>query len=50
MTKVIKQTRDEKIAMYMRLTKRELVKRLVNSDEALNKLQKLIVAALARTE
>ena len=33
------QTRDEKIAKYMKLTKRELVERLVNSNEALDKLQ-----------
>ena len=50
MTQVVKQTRDEKIATYMKLTKRELVERLVNSNEALDKLRKLIVAALARTE
>ena len=50
MTQVIKQTRDEKIAKYMKLTKRELVERLVNSNEALDKLRKLTVAALARTE
>ncbi len=50
MVRVIKQTRDEKIAMYMKLTKRELVERLVNSNEALDKLRKHIVAALARTE
>ncbi len=50
MTKVIEQNRDVKIAKYMKLTKRELVERLVNSNEALDKLRKLIVAALARTE
>ncbi len=50
MTQVVEQTRDEKIAKYRKLTKRELVERLVNSDEALDKLRKLIVAALARTE
>ncbi len=50
MTQVVEQTRDEKIAKYMKLKKRELVERLVNSDEALDKLRKLIVAALARTE
>jgi hypothetical protein len=50
MTQVVEQTRDEKIAKYMKLTKRELVERLVNSNEALDKLRKLIVAALARTE
>ncbi len=50
MTQVVEQTRDEKIANYMKLTKRELVEKLVNSTEALDKLRKLIVAALARTE
>ena len=50
MTQVIKQTCDEKIAKYMKLTKRELVERLVNSNEALDKLRKLIVTALAQTE
>ncbi len=50
MSKVIRQTRDEKIARYMKLTKRELVERLVNSNEALDKLRKLMVVALARTE
>ncbi len=50
MVRVIKQTRDEKIVAYMKLTKRELVERLINSNEALDKLRKLIVAALARAE
>ncbi len=44
------QIRDLKIAKYMKLTKRELVEKLVNTNEALDKLRKLIVAALARTE
>ncbi len=50
MTQVVKQTRDEKIAMYMKLTKWELAERLVNSNEALDKLRKLAVAALERTK
>ena len=33
---VIPQTRDEKIAMYMKLTKREIAEMLVNSSEALD--------------
>ena len=36
MMHVIKQTRDEKIAMYMKLTKRELAEMLVNSNEAIS--------------
>lgn len=35
MLRVIPQTREEKIAMYMKLTKRELVGMLVTSNEAL---------------
>lgn len=35
MLQVIEQTRDEKIAMYMKLTKRELAEMLVNCNEAL---------------
>ena len=33
---VIKQTHDEKIAMYMKLTKRELAEMLANCNEALS--------------
>ena len=44
------QTRDEKIAKYMKLTKRELAERLVQTNEALDKLRKLAAAALARME
>ena len=44
------QTRDEKIAKYMKLTKQELAERLVNSNDALAKLRKLAAAALARTK
>ena len=50
MVKKIKKTREEKTAMYMKLTKRELVQRLINTNEALDKLRNRIVAALARTE
>ena len=32
---VIPQTRDEKIAMYMKLTKRELAEMLANANQAL---------------
>ena len=35
MMRVIAQTRDEKITMYMKLTKRELVEMLVNANKAL---------------
>ena len=38
MMHIIPQTRDEKIAMYMKLTKRELVEMLVNSNGVLDKL------------
>ena len=36
MMRIIEQTRDEKIAMYMKLTKREIAEMLVNSSEALD--------------
>ena len=36
MLQVIEQTRDEKIAMYMRCTKRELAEMLLNCNEALS--------------
>lgn len=36
------QTRDEKIAMYMKLTKQEIVEMLVNANEAVFSLQKSI--------
>lgn len=32
---VIEQTRDEKLAMYQKLTKRELAEMLVNANDAL---------------
>lgn len=35
MMSVIEQTRDDKIAMYLKLTKRELAEMLVNANEAL---------------
>ena len=35
MMQVVQQTRDEKIAMYMKLTKRELAEMLIASNEAL---------------
>ena len=44
------QKREAKISMYMKLTKRELAERLVETNEALAKLRKLAAAALARTE
>ena len=37
MMRVIEQTRDEKIAMYMKLTKRELIEMLVNCNELIAK-------------
>ena len=40
MLKVIEQTRDEKIAMYMKMTKRELVAMLINANDAIDMLQK----------
>ncbi len=33
--RLIEQTRDEKVTMYMKLTKRELVEMLVNVNKAL---------------
>lgn len=44
---IIKQTRDEKIAMYMKLTKRELAEFLANRDmETLsNPVSQLIVSS-----
>ena len=35
MMSIIEQTRDEKLAMYMKLTKRELAEMLANRDEFL---------------
>ena len=35
---VVEQTRDEKIAMYLKLTKRELAEMLFNCNEALGLL------------
>jgi hypothetical protein len=35
MIQVVEQTRDEKVAMYMKRTKRELAEMLVNANEAL---------------
>ena len=40
MMQVIEQTRDENIAMYMKLTKREIAEMLVNANEAVSLLQK----------
>lgn len=37
MVYIISQTRDEKIIMYMKLTKRELVEMLVNTHEILDR-------------
>ena len=38
MMQVIKQTRDEKIAMYMKSTKRELVEMLATCNEHIDRL------------
>ena len=35
MLQVVEQTRDEKIAMYMKITKRELAEMLVNCNDVL---------------
>ena len=35
MLKTIERTRDQKLAAYMRLTKRELAEQLVNANDAL---------------
>ena len=40
MMHVIEQTRDEKIAMYMKLTKRELAEMLASTNEAISSLAK----------
>ena len=40
MIRVIPQTRDEKIAMYMKLTRRELAEMLVSANEAVNVLSR----------
>ncbi len=40
MFQVIEQTRDEKIAMYMKLTKREIVGMLLNNRAAVSLFQK----------
>jgi len=36
MMHIIPQTRDEKVIMYMKLTKRELVEMLINANKALD--------------
>lgn len=36
---MIEQTRDEKIAMYLKLTKRELAEMLINCNDELSKRQ-----------
>ena len=38
MMQVIEQTRNEKLAMYMKLTRRELAEMLVNANDALQSL------------
>ena len=35
---IVEQTRDEKIAMYMKLRKREIAEMLVNANDALHHL------------
>lgn len=35
MMRLIEQTRDEKVTMYMKLTKRELIEMLINANAAL---------------
>lgn len=37
---VIEQTREEKIAMYMKMTKREIAEMLTNANDAIDLLQK----------
>jgi len=39
MIRVIKQTHDEKIVMYMKMKKLEIAKMLVNANEAIDLLQ-----------
>lgn len=40
MLQVIEQTREEKIAMYMKLKKREIAEMLANANDAIDMLQK----------
>ena len=40
MMRIIEQTRDEKIAMYMKLTKRELAEMVINVNAALELMQR----------
>lgn len=40
MMRVMPQTRDEKLAMYMKLTKRELAEMLVGCNDGLSQLSK----------
>ena len=46
--RIIEQTREEKIAMYMRLTKREIAGMLVNSSEALDNALKHVTLGQPR--
>ena len=41
MVRIVEQTDEEKIAMYMKCKKRELAEMLVNSNNALEHVQKL---------
>ncbi len=38
---VLEQTHEEKITMYMKLTKREIAEMLANANEAIDSLQKM---------
>ena len=50
MVQVIEQTRDEKISMYMKCTKRELVEMVINCNEAVARLGLKAADAVKRSE
>ncbi len=41
MMKIIQQTREETLAMYMKLTKHELAEMLANANDAIDRLQQV---------
>ena len=42
MYRVVAQTREERVAMYMRTNKKELVEMLINNQDLLTKILKLL--------
>ncbi len=49
MMHVIEQSRDEKVTMYMKLSKRELVEMLLNNQDAVDRLLKQLHSLTSKT-